>query len=100
MEQELDIFGPSAPALILCCQCSTPIQPNAANMCVNCLKVQANIGEEISTNNTLEICQKCARVLQPPNQWISAELESKQVDLYNPVRNLLAKYKKGHLVHR
>ena len=73
------LFQASQPGLILCCQCSTPIQPNAANMCVNCIKVQANIVEEIATHSTLEVCQKCNRVLQPPNQWLTAELESKQL---------------------
>ena len=79
MDTDSAIFGPSENVVILCCQCSTPIQPNAANMCVNCIKVQANIVDEISTSNTLEVCQKCSRVLQPPNQWITADLESKQL---------------------
>ena len=72
-------FYNSGPGLILCCQCSTPIEPNAVNMCVQCIKVKANIVEDIETHNILEVCQKCSRVLQPPNQWLKADLESKQL---------------------
>ena len=32
---------------ILCCQCGTPIDPNPANLCVACLRIQVDITEGI-----------------------------------------------------
>ena len=32
---------------ILCCQCGTPIEPNPANLCVECLRTQIDITEGI-----------------------------------------------------
>ena len=32
---------------ILCCQCGTPIEPNPANLCVACLRIQVDITEGI-----------------------------------------------------
>lgn len=33
--------------LVACCECGTPITPNAANMCVGCLRSRVDITEGI-----------------------------------------------------
>ena len=82
---------------ILCCQCGTPIEPNPANLCVGCLRTQIDITEGIpkqvrscikfSADShlcpclqvTIQFCRFCERYLQPPQQWIQAALESREL---------------------
>jgi len=59
--------------------CATPISPNPSSMCVNCLRNQIDITDGISKQLTVNICKKCNRYLNPPNQWVFAELESKEL---------------------
>ncbi|VDN51130.1 unnamed protein product [Dracunculus medinensis] len=78
--------------LILCCECGLSIQPNAANMCVACIRSRIDITEDIPKQNQkfdigsrffclgrLYSCRFCERYLLPPNAWIRAELESKEL---------------------
>lgn len=64
---------------ILCCSCGTPIAPNAANMCINCIKGQVDITEGIPKQATVHFCRACERYLQPPGIWIVAQLESREL---------------------
>jgi nonsense-mediated mRNA decay protein 3 len=64
---------------VLCCLCGINIQPNPANMCVNCLKTQVDITEGIQRQVTVLYCDGCGRYLQPPKHWIACELESKEL---------------------
>jgi len=64
---------------ILCCECGTPIDPNPANLCVACLRIKVDITEGIPKNVTIQFCRFCERYLQPPNQWIQAALESREL---------------------
>ncbi|XP_032682118.1 60S ribosomal export protein NMD3 [Odontomachus brunneus] len=66
-------------AIILCCECGTPIEPNPANMCVGCLRTHVDITDGISKQATLHFCKGCERYLQPPAEWIHAALESKEL---------------------
>ncbi|KAL3891578.1 hypothetical protein ACJMK2_003834 [Sinanodonta woodiana] len=68
-----------AQHFILCCQCGTQIEPNLANMCVACLRSQVDITEGIPKQAILYFCKKCERYLHPPNTWISAQLESREL---------------------
>ncbi|KAG5463781.1 MAG: NMD3 family-domain-containing protein, partial [Olpidium bornovanus] len=63
----------------LCCQCGTSIVPNAANMCINCLRTTVDITEFIPKQVTLHFCRACERYLQPPGTWVSAQLESREL---------------------
>ncbi|OZJ04343.1 hypothetical protein BZG36_02381 [Bifiguratus adelaidae] len=65
--------------LILCCQCGTAIAPNPANMCVNCIRGVVDITEGIPKHVTIHFCRNCERYLQPPNYWVNAELESREL---------------------
>lgn len=64
---------------ILCCQCGTLIDPNPANMCVACLRMQVDITDGIPKQGTLYYCRGCERYLQPPAQWIQCSLESREL---------------------
>jgi len=64
---------------ILCCQCGTPIDPNPANLCVSCLRTEVDITEGIPKQMTIHFCKFCERYLQPPQQWIQAALESREL---------------------
>lgn len=65
--------------LILCCQCGTAIEPNAANMCVACLRTQVDITEGIPKQIPLHFCRNCERYSQPPTMWVKATLESREL---------------------
>lgn len=73
-------FHPTATtAHILCCQCGTAIVPNSANMCMPCIQGTVDITEGIPRQLALSSCRGCQRWLQPPMQWLPAELESKEL---------------------
>lgn len=48
-------------------------------MCVGCLRSQVDITEGIPKQATLHFCRGCERYLQPPNEWIQAALESREL---------------------
>lgn len=69
-------------ALIPCCLCGVAINPNAANMCVNCIRNQVDISEGIQKQVTVVYCKDCGRYLTPPKHWLKADLESKELLSY------------------
>ncbi|KAK1321814.1 hypothetical protein QJS10_CPA03g02577 [Acorus calamus] len=64
---------------VLCCMCGVSMQPNAANMCVRCLRSQSDITEGLEKHVILHYCTECNCYLQPPKTWIRASLESKEL---------------------
>lgn len=64
---------------VLCCKCGIPMQPNAANMCVKCLRSEVDITEGLLKHQRLVHCPECDSYLQPPRTWIKAQLESKEL---------------------
>jgi len=64
---------------ILCADCGTPIPPNSANRCVNCLKNSVDITESIPKQSGISFCRNCSRWLSPPQAWLIAELESREL---------------------
>ncbi len=64
---------------ILCCQCATPINPNPANMCVDCIRNEIDITEGIPKHQVLHWCRDCERYQQLPSGWARAELESREL---------------------
>ena len=68
-------------ATILCCNCGAPIDgtSSAGALCYDCLKVTVDISEGIPREATLHTCKDCERWLQPPNQWLTAAPESKEL---------------------
>ncbi|KAF5176512.1 60S ribosomal export protein NMD3 [Thalictrum thalictroides] len=53
--------------------------PNAANICVNCLRSEVDITEGLQKHVTIMRCPKCESYLQPPKTWIKAQLESNEL---------------------
>lgn len=64
---------------VLCCMCGISMPPNAANMCVNCIRTQVDITEGLQKHVTILHCPECNSYLQPPKTWIKAQLESKEL---------------------
>lgn len=65
--------------VILCCSCGTAVPPNPSGMCIGCITSQTDISEGIPKQAILQFCRTCERYLQPPAQWLNAELESKEL---------------------
>ncbi len=63
----------------LCCLCGTSIMSNPSNMCVSCIRSQVDITAPIQKQVTVLWCKECNRYLQPPKNWVRAELESKEL---------------------
>eukprot|EP00276_Gloeochaete_wittrockiana_P013997 CAMPEP_0184333316 /NCGR_PEP_ID=MMETSP1089-20130417/2314_1 /TAXON_ID=38269 ORGANISM="Gloeochaete wittrockiana, Strain SAG46.84" /NCGR_SAMPLE_ID=MMETSP1089 /ASSEMBLY_ACC=CAM_ASM_000445 /LENGTH=492 /DNA_ID=CAMNT_0026657061 /DNA_START=17 /DNA_END=1495 /DNA_ORIENTATION=+ len=66
-------------AAVICCLCGVGMPPNPSNMCVNCLRTQVDITEGIPKQLVIHFCKGCERYLQPPNVWVRAELESREL---------------------
>ncbi|CAF2187980.1 hypothetical protein IGI04_028267 [Brassica rapa subsp. trilocularis] len=64
---------------VLCCKCGVPMPPNAANMCVNCLRSEVDITEGLQKSIQIFYCPECGCYLQPPKTWIKAQWESKEL---------------------
>jgi nonsense-mediated mRNA decay protein 3 len=75
----MEFIPTSTVQTILCCQCGTSIAPNPANMCIQCIRNEVDITEGIPKQISLSFCRNCERYLQPPNQWIVCQLESKEL---------------------
>ena len=82
---------------VLCCKCGVPMAPNAANMCVKCLRSEIDITEGLQKHVTIIHCPECDTYLQPPRTWIKAQLESKELLTFCVKR--LKNLNKIHLVH-
>uniref|UniRef100_A0A2N9FQV3 60S ribosomal export protein NMD3 n=1 Tax=Fagus sylvatica TaxID=28930 RepID=A0A2N9FQV3_FAGSY len=64
---------------VLCCKCGIPMAPNAANMCIKCLRSEIDITEGLQKNVIIIHCPECDSYLQPPRTWLKAQLESKEL---------------------
>ncbi|OUM52891.1 hypothetical protein BVG19_g2123 [[Candida] boidinii] len=67
-------------ATVLCCNCGVPMDGSSGLvMCYDCIKLTVDITEGIPREANLSFCRNCERFLQPPQQWIRAELESREL---------------------
>ncbi|GAM35055.1 Nmd3 homolog [Talaromyces pinophilus] len=68
-------------ATILCCNCGAPIDgtSSAGALCHDCIKLTVDISQDIQRESALHFCRDCERWLQPPNTWVSAALESREL---------------------
>ncbi|XP_043711315.1 60S ribosomal export protein NMD3-like [Telopea speciosissima] len=82
---------------VLCCKCGIPMAPNAANMCVKCLRSEVDITEGLQKHVIIMHCPECDTYLQPPRTWIKAQLESKELLTFCVKR--LKNLNKVRLVH-
>ncbi|CAL4069883.1 unnamed protein product, partial [Meganyctiphanes norvegica] len=65
--------------VILCCECGVQIQPNPTSRCLACIRATNDISENIPKQSILYFCRGCERYLDPPQAWIHAALESKEL---------------------
>ncbi|KAL8666292.1 MAG: hypothetical protein Q9202_001561 [Teloschistes flavicans] len=72
---------PHTSATILCYECGTPIDgtKSAGALCNECIKTTVDISQGIQREATLHTCRDCERWLQPPNQWVTAAPESREL---------------------
>lgn len=47
--------------------------------CVNCLRNTVDITESVPKQATVNFCRNCERYLSPPQNWLPAELESREL---------------------
>ncbi|GBN49555.1 60S ribosomal export protein NMD3 [Araneus ventricosus] len=66
-------------ARIKCCDCDILIEPNASNMCAECLRKRVDITESISKQVVIQCCKLCERYLNPPDKWLVCPLESREL---------------------
>lgn len=72
--------GSGPVATVLCCNCGVPMDGSLGLvMCYDCIKLNVDITEGIPREANLSFCRNCERFLQPPSQWIRAELESREL---------------------
>mmetsp|Transcript_30551 Transcript_30551/g.98782 ORF Transcript_30551/g.98782 Transcript_30551/m.98782 type:complete len:588 (-) Transcript_30551:258-2021(-) len=64
---------------ILCCECAVTIEPNAVNMCVNCLQERYDIGAGVSKQVQQNTCRGCNRFERRDGSWADVEMESKEL---------------------
>lgn len=71
---------PDAVATVLCCNCGVPMDGSLGLvMCYDCIKLNVDITEGIPREANVSFCRNCERFLQPPTQWVRAELESREL---------------------
>ncbi|KAF1982221.1 nonsense-mediated mRNA decay protein 3 [Aulographum hederae CBS 113979] len=68
-------------ATILCCNCGAPIDgtTSAGALCYDCIKLTVDISGGIQREATLHICRDCDRWFSPPNQYLVAAPESREL---------------------
>ena len=66
---------------ILCCNCGAAIDGSlaAGALCNDCIKLTVDITQGVPREAILLTCRDCERWLQPPSQWVSAALESREL---------------------
>ncbi|WWC58250.1 uncharacterized protein I303_100788 [Kwoniella dejecticola CBS 10117] len=78
MNYEPDAAGQES--YILCADCGTVISSaNGAGLCVGCLRNTVDITEGIPKEATLNFCRGCERFLSPPQTWVTAQPESREL---------------------
>ncbi|ESZ92718.1 nonsense-mediated mRNA decay protein 3 [Sclerotinia borealis F-4128] len=68
-------------ATILCCNCAAPIDgtASAGALCYDCVKLTVDVSQGIQREATVHFCRDCERWLLPPQTWIVASLESREL---------------------
>lgn len=71
--------APSGVPTVLCCVCGGSMPANPSNMCAGCLQTHVDITTAVIKEGTVLFCKYCERYLHPPNYWMVATLESKEL---------------------
>ncbi|KAI9862200.1 MAG: ribosome-binding protein [Vezdaea acicularis] len=72
---------PANRSRILCYNCGAPIDgtTSAGALCHDCIKLTIDISSGIPREATLHFCRDCDRWLQPPQHWLVAAPESREL---------------------
>ena len=64
----------------VCCECGGVMEVgNRANTCVECLTARIDVTEGLPKSVHVHRCRRCGQYLAGPNQWMHAEVESKEL---------------------
>jgi nonsense-mediated mRNA decay protein 3 len=68
-------------ATILCCNCGVPIDgtASAGALCNECLRLSVDVTQGIQRETVLHLCGDCDRWLSPPQTWVVASPESREL---------------------
>lgn len=68
-------------ATVLCADCGAPIDgtQSAGAFCYDCIKLKTDATGGIQREATLHMCRDCDRWLSPPNSWVVAHPESREL---------------------
>lgn len=67
-------------ATVLCCNCGVPMDGSSGLvMCYDCIKMNVDITQGIPREAHISFCRNCERFLQPPGQWLKAQLELREL---------------------
>lgn len=68
------------PATVLCCNCGQAMDgTKGLTMCYDCIRLTTDITAGLPREATVQFCRNCERFLQPPQQWMPAEPESREL---------------------
>lgn len=69
---------------ILCCNCGAPIDGTSSGgaLCQDCIKLDVDVTSGIQREAVIHMCKDCERWLQPPDTWVVAAPESKELLAY------------------
>lgn len=74
------ILGQYTPPTVLCCNCGSAMDgTKGLTMCYDCIKLSTDITKEIPREAHINFCRNCERFLMPPNKWIHAQPESREL---------------------
>ncbi|OAA68291.1 nonsense-mediated mRNA decay protein 3 [Niveomyces insectorum RCEF 264] len=88
MSMDLDAPVPMASsgtdqtiATILCYNCGAPIDGTTAAgaLCYDCIKLTVDISQNVPREANIQFCRDCDRWMLPPNQWVVAAPESREM---------------------
>lgn len=73
-------LGQYRPATVACCNCGRPMDGTTGLVtCVDCLKLTANIAKDVPREANVQFCRNCERFLMPPQSWLQAQPESREL---------------------
>lgn len=75
----MDLTG-ARPHTIACHNCGRPMDGTTGRtMCMECIKTTSNISSQVSKEGQIQFCRNCERYLFPPQTWIQAQPESREL---------------------
>lgn len=80
--------------IITCANCGKAMESKGVAVCGDCIRLSVDVTANIQKTGTLVFCRKCGRLQVPPNQWIVAPPESREL-LAAILKRIKGLYKSG-----